>query len=207
MKSARQDYATDQMLRQAKEDIELDERAAESEKIRGQAREGLGINSEQLLLPAPDKTYEEPKDLLQDPVGRVTEDELGKAIGDNTVVNYLNSYRKENNLPKLKSYSIEDIKDAMTAQNPEGEEGALNSILAYKTGYKDETYTLDDINNIAVAKNVATETKGFSDFLTRATGKSDLNTMTQQYLEWFRVVYPPLPPIADAEHPTVLAGF
>jgi hypothetical protein len=182
MRSARQDYATDQMLRQAKEDIELDKRAAESEKIRQQAREGLGATGKQLLLPAPGKTYEEPKDVLQDPVGRITEDELGKAIGDNTVVNYLNKYRKDNNLPKLKSYSIEDIKDAMTAQNPEGEAGALNSILAYKTGYKDETYTPEDINKVALAKNVATETKGFSDFLTRATGKSDLNTMTQPEL-------------------------
>jgi hypothetical protein len=182
MRSARQDYATDQMLRQAKEDIELDKRAEESEKTKQQAKEGLGATGKQLLLPAPGKTYEEPKDLLQDPVGRITEDELGKAIGDNTVVNYLNKYRRDNKLPKLKSYSVEDIKDAMTAQNPEGEEGALNSILAYKTGYKDETYTPEDINSVAVAKNVATETKGFSDFLTRATGKSDLNTMTQPQL-------------------------
>jgi uncharacterized protein with GYD domain len=182
MQSAKREYATDQFLRQAKEDIELDKRAAESEKAKEQSKEGLGVKEKQLLLPAPAKKYEEPKDPLQDPVGRVTEDELGKAIGNNTVVNYLNKYRKENNLPKLKSYSIEDIKDAMTAQNPEGEEGALNSILAYKTGYKDETYTPEDINNVAVAKNIATETKGFSDFLTRATGKSDLNTMTQPEL-------------------------
>jgi hypothetical protein len=135
-----------------------------------------------LALPAPNKPYEEPKNPLVDPVGRVTEDELGKAIGDNTVVNYINKYRKENNLPKLKSYSIEDIKDAMTAQNPEGEEGALNAILAYKTNYQNQEYTPQDIQNIAVAKNVATETKGFSDFLTRATGKADLNTMTQPEL-------------------------
>jgi hypothetical protein len=181
MKSARQDYATDQMLRQAKEDIELDKRAAEAQKTQDKTKEALGVGK-QLLLPAPGKTYEEPKDLLQDPVGRITEDELGKAIGDNTVVNYLNKYRRDNNLPKLKSYSVEDIKDAMTAQNPEGEEGALNAILAYKTNYQNETYTVDDINNVAVAKNVATETKGFSDFLTRATGKSDLNAMTQPEL-------------------------
>jgi hypothetical protein len=82
----------------------------------------------------------------------------------------------------LKSYSIEDIKDAMTAQNPEGEEGALNAILAYKTKYNNESYTPEDIENRAVAKNVATETKGWNDFLTRATGKSDLNTMTQPEL-------------------------
>ena len=123
MKSARQEYATDQFLRQAKEDIELDKRAAELQKTQSQVKEAFG--GKQLLLPAPGKAYEEPKDLLQDPVGRVTEDELGKAIGNNTVVNYLNKYRRENNLPKLKSYSIEDIKDAMTAQNPEGEEGCF----------------------------------------------------------------------------------
>jgi hypothetical protein len=32
-----------------------------------------------LMLPAPAKKYEEPKDPLQDPVGRVTEDELGQS--------------------------------------------------------------------------------------------------------------------------------
>jgi len=190
--AAKEAYTNLLQEEQAKEDIELDKRAAaaareEREQIqRTQSQLGVPVEGENvsnvLMLPAPSKTYEEPKDLLQDPVGRVTEDELGKAIGDNSVVNYLNKYRKENSLPKLKSYSIEDVKDAMTAQNPEGEEGALNSILAYKTNYQNETYTPDDINNVAVAKNVATDTKGFSDFLTRATGKSDLNTMTQPEL-------------------------
>jgi hypothetical protein len=102
MKSASQEYATDQFLRQAKEDIELDKRAAEAQKAKEQSKEGLGIKGQQLLLPAPAKKYEEPKDPLQDPVGRITEDELGKAIGDHKVVNYLNRYRKDQNLPKLK---------------------------------------------------------------------------------------------------------
>lgn len=190
--AARAEYENMLQTEQAKEDAELDKRAAQAAKEqkeqiqKTQSQLGVPVTGENvsnvLMLPAPGKKYEEPKDLLNDPVGRITEDELGKAIGDSTVVNYLNKYRRDNNLPKLKSYSVEDIKDAMTAQNPEGEEGALNSILAYKTGYKDETYTVDDINNVAVAKNVATETKGFSDFLTRATGKSDLNTMTQPQL-------------------------
>jgi hypothetical protein len=185
MKSARQEYATEQFLRQAKaeQDRQKEAEAAykRSQEERARVEEGLGV-PKMLALPAPNKPYEEPKNPLVDPVGRITEDELGKAIGDNTVVNYLNKYRKENNLPKLKSYSIEDIKDAMTAQNPEGEEGALNAILAYKTNYQNQEYTPQDIQNIAVAKNVATETKGFSDFLTRATGKADLNTMTQPEL-------------------------
>ena len=185
MKSARQEYATDQFLRQAKAQQEQDKQAADElkkqQETRAKTEQDLNV-PKMLALPAPDKVLEAEKDPLLNPVGRITEDELGKAIGNNTVVNYLNKYRKENNLPKLKSYSIEDIKDAMTAQNPEGEEGALNAILAYKTNYKNETYTPEDIQNRAVAKNVATETKGWNDFLTRTTGKSDVNTMTQPEL-------------------------
>jgi hypothetical protein len=192
MSSARQDFATDQFLRQAKDIQEQDKQAAdalrEQQEQRQKTESQLGAPvtgknvSNILMLPAPAKEAETEKDPLRNPVGRVTEDELGKAIGDNTVVNYLNKYRKDNNLPKLKTYSIEDIKDAMTAQNPEGEEGALNAILAYKTNYQNETYTPTDIQNRAVAKNVATGTKGWNDFLTRATGKSDVNTMTQPEL-------------------------
>jgi hypothetical protein len=182
---AKADYAADQFLREVKGQQEQEKAKAdalkEQQETRAKTEQGLNV-PKMLALPAPAKAAEEEKDPLQNPVGRVTEDELGKAIGNNTVVNYLNKYRKDNNLPKLKSYSIEDIKDAMTAQNPEGEEGALNAILAYKTNYQNETYTPEDIQNRAVAKNVATETKGFSDFLTRATGKSDLNTMTQPEL-------------------------
>lgn len=182
---AKADYAADQFLRQVKTQQELEQQKAdalkEQQEKRAKTEQSLNV-PKMLALPAPAKAAEEEKDPLQNPVGRVTEDELGKAIGNNTVVNYLNKYRRDNNLPKLKSYSIEDIKDAMTAQNPEGEEGALNAILAYKTNYQNETYTPEDIQNRAVAKNVATETKGFSDFLTRATGKSDLNTMTQPEL-------------------------
>jgi hypothetical protein len=140
-----------------------------------------------LALPAPNKPYEEPKNPLVDPVGRITEAELGKVpfpkgIGSSQVVNYIKAYRKENNLPPLKTYSLEDIKDAMTAQNPEGEEGALNAILAYKTNYQNETYTPENILESASAKNIATETKGWTDFLNRATGKTDLNTMSQPQL-------------------------
>jgi len=185
MKSARQEYETEQFLRQAKAEQdrqrEADAALKRAQEERARVEEGLGV-PKMLALPAPSKPYEEPKNPLVDPVGRVTEDELGKAIGDKTVVNYINKYRKENNLPKLKSYSIEDIKDAMTAQNPEGEEGALNAILAYKTNYQNETYTPKNILESALAKNIATETKGWTDFLNRATGKTDLNTMSQPQL-------------------------
>jgi len=183
--AAREEYTKQLQLEQIKAEQQRQKEAEaalkRAQEERTKTEEELGV-PKMLALPAPAKAYEEPKNPLVDPVGRVTEDELGKAIGNNTVVNYINKYRKENNLPKLKSYSIEDIKDEMTAQNPEGEEGALNAILAYKTNYQNQEYTPDDIQNIAVAKNVATDTKGFSDFLTRATGKADLNTMTQPEL-------------------------
>jgi hypothetical protein len=183
--AAREQYANQLQIEQLKVQQEEEKKKADALKKQQESiaktEENLGV-PKMLALPAPAKEVEVETDPLLNPIGRITEDELGKAIGNNTVVNYLNKYRKENNLPKLKSYSIEDIKDAMTAQNPEGEEGALNSILAYKTNYQNENYTPEDIQNRAVAKNVATETKGWNDFLTRTTGKSDVNTMTQPEL-------------------------
>lgn len=106
-------------------------------------------------------------------------------------VKFVDTYRKQNGLPPLKSYSIEDIKDAMPNVDPAGEQGRIDSILAAKYGYKpvdDNTgkpvnYTADDVISAAEdEKNVATGTKGFNDFLTRTTGSSDLNTMTQPQL-------------------------
>jgi len=190
--AARAEYENMLQTEQAKQDAELDRQAAQAAKEqkeqiqRTQSQLGVPVAGENvsnvLMLPAPGKKYEEPKDLLQDPVGRITEAELGKVdfpenIGSGEVVKYLKAYRKEQNLPPLKSYSLEDIKDAMTAQNPEGEDGALNAILAYKTRYTDETYTPKDIADVALAKNIATGTKGWNDFLTRAAGSSDINQM------------------------------
>jgi hypothetical protein len=195
--AARAEYEKQLQGEQLKAQQEKDKQAADALKQQEQqlqtTQRNLGVPvtgenvSNVLMLPAPAKEVASEKDPLQDPVGRITEAELGKVpfpegVGSSQVVNYIKAYRKESNLPPLKTYSLEDIKDAMTAKNPEGEEGALNSILAYKTNYQNETYTPEDIQNRAVAKNVATETKGFSDFLTRATGKSDLNTMTQPEL-------------------------
>jgi hypothetical protein len=188
--AAREAYANQLQLEQVKADQQR-QRDAEAALARQQAErtkteEELGV-PKMLALPAPNKPYEEPKNPLVDPVGRITEAELGKVpfpkgIGSSQVVNYIKAYRKENNLPPLKTYSLEDIKDAMTAQNPEGEEGALNAILAYKTNYQNETYTPENILESASAKNIATETKGWTDFLNRATGKTDLNTMSQPQL-------------------------
>jgi hypothetical protein len=133
-----------------------------------------------LALPAPAERVNEQKEepVLKNPVGNLTPDELGPEV-----TSYINQYRKTNGLPRLNTYSIEDVKDAMTAVNPEGEKAALDSILTSKMGYSgQEQYTIDNVIDAAVEKNVATETKGFNDFLARTTGVSKLDEMSQPQL-------------------------
>lgn len=152
---------------------------AEAEKQRGVTREQLGT-SDQLLLPAPSKEVapvDEVKE-LENPVGDITREELAPEV-----TKYIDTYRKDNGLPRLKSYTVEDVKDAMTQVNPKGEQAALDSILTAKTGYTgEERYTAENVLDAAVEKNVATETKGFNDFLTRVTGTGELKGMTQPQL-------------------------
>jgi hypothetical protein len=54
----------------------------------------------------------------------------------------------------------------------------LKSIIAYKTGFNNEKVSADDVLHAAEAKEIATGTQGFKDFLERATGSSDLDTMS-----------------------------
>ena len=180
-------YNIDQFLRQAKgeQEITAEAEAALKRKQETEARvkTGLGVpTGETLALPAPAAKAEreiEPALIdLQNPVGRITRNELPA-----DTLSYIDSYRTENNLPRLTSFSLEDVKDAMTSQNPEGERAALDSIIAAKTGYTGkEQYKPEDILNAAVEKNIAPDTKGFSDFLQRATGERDVNTMSQPQL-------------------------
>lgn len=135
---------------------------------------------ETLALPPPSKKIEPVKEEagLNNPLGNITKEELGPEVSG-----YVDQYRKSNNLPSLQSYSIEDVKDAMTQLNPEGEKGALDSILTAKTGFSgEENYTPQDVVNAAIEKNVAHETVGFQDFLQRTTGERDLNTMSPPQL-------------------------
>ena len=180
-------YNIDQFLRQAKgeQEITAEAEAALKRKQETEARvkTGLGVPAgETLALPAPAAKAEreiEPALIdLQNPVGRITRNELPAKT-----LSYIDKYRRENNLPRLTSFSLEDVKDAMTSQNPEGERAALDSIIAAKTGYTGkEQYKPEDILNAAVEKNIAPDTKGFSDFLQRATGERDVNTMSQPQL-------------------------
>jgi hypothetical protein len=158
-----------------------EERRSEIKRLqedRNRAREGLGLNEDKpLALPAPalEADVEAEDRELVNPVGNIPKEELSPEV-----VKYIDTYRKENNLPRLNSYSIEDVRDAMTQVNPEGEQGALDSILAAKTGYTgEERYVADDVLNAATEKNVATDTQGFNDFLERTTGRNTLDGMSQ----------------------------
>jgi hypothetical protein len=161
-----------------------EERRSEIKRLqedRDRAREGLGLNEDRpLALPAPalEADVEAEDRELVNPVGNIPKEELSPEV-----VKYIDTYRKENNLPRLNSYSIEDVRDAMTQVNPEGEQGALDSILAAKTGYTgEERYVADDVLNAATEKNVATDTQGFNDFLERTTGRNTLDGMSQPQL-------------------------
>jgi hypothetical protein len=151
------------------------------EKERAQTEKVFGVDKDQpLALPAPAEEADlVPEDReLTNPVGNIAKNELAPEV-----VSYIDKYRKDNGLPRLNSYSIEDVRDAMTQVNPAGEQAALDSILAAKTGYTgEEKFSTEDVLNAAVEKNIATDTKGFNDFLERTTGQSTLENMSQPQL-------------------------
>ena len=180
LSSMRKEFVANEMA--GKEEYAKQERdaiAAEQAKIDATKKQ-FGVGKEQLALPAPASTVinQEEAPVLQNPIGNLTPDELGPEV-----TRYVNKYRKDNALPFLQSYSVEDIKDAMTAVNPEGEKAALDSILTAKTGFSGtQAYTAENVIDAAVEKNVATETKGFNDFLARTTGVNSLDQMSQPQL-------------------------
>jgi hypothetical protein len=176
----RKEFVANEMAGKAEYEKQQREAIAAEQAKLDATKEQFGVGKELLALPAPASTIT-PQDEappLQNPIGNLTTDELGPEV-----TRYVNKYRKDNALPFLKSYSIEDIKDAMTAVNPEGEKAALDSILTAKTGFSGtEAYTAENVIDAAVEKNVATETKGFNDFLARTTGVNTLEEMSQPQL-------------------------
>jgi len=179
MSELRKNYAQDQLAKERAVEAKLEAGIKAEEEKLAKTKETFK-QSDLLGLPAPAKeiapSIDEP--VLVNPLGNITPDELGPEV-----TGYVNKYRKDNGMPQLQSYSIEDIKDAMTAVNPEGEQGALDAILTAKTGYSGaEKYTPEDVTNAALEKNVASDTKGFNDFLSRTTGNPNLTTMSPPQL-------------------------
>ena len=202
---ARGEYVADQFIRSQKAFFDAQDQAmAEMEakqKQRAETESRLGIQQGKMLaLPAPEKRVTEQEDPLaglKNPVGNIQKSELSPKV-----VKYVNDYRKQNGLPPLKSYSIEDIKDAMPGVDPEGEKADLSRIIAAKTGFTGEqTYTPDDVVAVAQSKNIDTGTAGFSAFLERATGENDLAQMSQPQLY---SAFKALDAMPVSEQPTIL---
>ena len=180
-----------------------EELAAQQEQL-NRTRENLGLPETPVLaLPAPAQTAEPEKEVdLQNPVGNITREELSPEV-----LKYVDQYRKDMGMPRLKSFSVEDIRDAMTNVNPQGEQAALDSILAFKTGFKgEETFSADDVINAAVEKNIATETKGFGDFLERTTGNRDITKLSQPQLYTAFKSLKDLPAVAPGEQVVLPEG-
>ena len=179
--SAAEQEQTKQKEQQAAFEEERKAEIDRLEKERAQTEKVFGVDKDQpLALPAPAEEADlVPEDReLTNPVGNIAKNELAPEV-----VSYIDKYRKDNGLPRLNSYSIEDVRDAMTQVNPAGEQAALDSILAAKTGYTgEEKFSTEDVLNAAVEKNIATDTKGFNDFLERTTGQSTLENMSQPQL-------------------------
>jgi hypothetical protein len=173
-RSMQAEFDRSQLERQLKEDQERQEKI-------DRVREQLGVDRQLLALPAPAQRIEEPPvtDVLNAPFGSFARNELPPEV-----VKYIDDHRAQMGRPgALPAYSIEDIKDAMPGINPEGEAAYIDSLLTAKSGYTgDITYNPKTVMDVAGQKNVATGTKGFADFLTRVTGVSDLNSMSQPQL-------------------------
>ena len=172
-------------------------------------RQELGIEEKPMLaLPAPAEKLEAAPpvtDPLMNPLGNLTKDELGRAVGIPDVYRYVDKYRRDNGLPKLESYSIEDLKDAQPGLAESGEAGALNSIIAFKSGFTaDAKVTADDVLGMALRRNVETGTKGFDDFLTRTTGVDSLDQMEPPQLFAVHQALAKLPEPAEGGAPIIL---
>jgi len=183
---------------EAKKQAQDIQKAAADYAQQEKTKEQLGV-PELLALPAPPKRTITPPVVneLINPLGDVTRDELNP-----DVAKYIDEYRQENGLPRLQSFSIEDVKNAMTQKNPEGEKAALDSIVAAKSGFTGEqAYSPQDVLNAAEEKNISVGTKGFNDFLGRTTGTNDLNALSQPQLY---AAFKALKAMQAAPEPTVL---
>ena len=122
----------------------------------------------QPIAPAAPKPYlnEETdyKHPVHNPTGMFTAAELGD------VAQQVNNIREAEGKPLLRSFSIEDLHDAKIGQD------VIDGLVTAKTGYQGQEVTPQTV--VDAAQNIDTSSKGFTDFLARTTGKSNLTEMT-----------------------------
>ena len=158
---------------------QMEEVRAETAKKRAETDAALGI-SPLLALPAPKEqiTPSQAKHPIYNPLGNFAEGDLDPAN-----ILAINAKRAEENKPKLKSFSIEDLADSGMSQ------ADISGLVAKKTGYAGTEADaanipqhINDVLSLAAEKNVDPNSQGFKDFLRRATGLDDLQGMSAPQL-------------------------
>jgi hypothetical protein len=158
-----------------------------------ETRERLGIDPNQLYLPAPPKQIEEDKtetDAVMNPIGLIADSELPPKI-----VKQINAKRKAEGKNQLQNFSIEDLADAQVPKK------IIDNILTSKTNFTGEKTTKQDVESVAKNRNIDTQSDGFLDFLARTTGSRDLSVMTQPQLH---AALKSLSSMSKTETPTIL---
>jgi hypothetical protein len=152
-----------------------------------QTQEPLKTEQGQLLLPRPDEILVDSKkyDPVMNPMGNFADDDLKDILTPQQIA-YIKQDRIDAGKPKIDTYSIEDVYDALknsvdTEGNPlsdEAQKGFINQLLTVKAGYTPNApASIDSVMAMAESKNIETGTQGFKDFLTRVTGTDRLNEM------------------------------
>jgi len=164
-------------------DYEAD-RAAERKKFEDEERAKIEEIARKQQEEYERKGYQEvrkafaPQDLTKNPLGTFKAQDLSPAV-----VEYLDNFRAQSGLPKLKEYSIEDIADAMPGREPAKEKEALAQFVGERAGYTpDSQVTVQTVLDEALRKNIDIDARSFTDFLGRATGVNDIREMMPQQL-------------------------
>jgi hypothetical protein len=176
----RKEFEEDKQRRLNDEKAKIDEQVAkEQEAIQQQE-----AAKEQEILNTPVERVKEPENIhpIRNPLGNISREELQAEGIDPYLVEHIDEYRKVSNLPPLKSYSIEDISDAMTGSNPAEEQKQIDTILNARTGYQGEPISAKDVLDQAAAREIPTDNKAFTDFLNRTTGVDSLRNMSNSQL-------------------------
>ena len=180
MSQLRKEHEEEKQRRVNEETAKIDEQIAKEQEAIQQQQ----VAKEQEILSTPVERVPEPENLhpIRNPLGNISQEELKAEGVDPYLLEHINEYRKTSNLPPLKSYSVEDIVDAMPGVNPVEEQKQIDTILNSRTGYQGEPISAKDVLDQAAAREIPTDNKSFTDFLNRTTGEADIKSMSNSQL-------------------------
>ena len=180
MSQLRKEHEEEKQRRLNEETAKIDEQIAKEQEAIQQQQ----VAKEQEILNTPVERVPEPENLhpIRNPLGNISQEELKAEGVDPYLLEHINEYRKTSNLPPLKSYSVEDIVDAMPGVSPVEEQKQIDTILNARTGYQGEPISAKDVLDQAAAREIPTDNKSFTDFLNRTTGEADIKSMSDSQL-------------------------